>query len=55
MRGKVIGAPPQDGSSSPTSEYASPVVASDTDFEYQPDRVLISVLFIPHAPILTNT
>lgn len=55
IRGKEIGALPQVGSSSPTSANASPVVASFTFFEYQPERVLTSVLFRPQARTRIST
>ena len=45
-----MGRPPQVGSLPPTSAWAAPVVASVTALEYQPVRVLTSVLLSPHAP-----
>ena len=45
-----MGRPPQVGSVSSTSAWESPVVASVTVREYQPVRVLTSVLLSPQAP-----
>ena len=49
-----MGRPPQVGSASSTSAWESPVVASVTVREYQPVRVLTSVLLSPQAPTLMS-
>jgi hypothetical protein len=48
MRGKVIGAPPHVGSSSPPRQIAARGCLRH-GFEYQPERVFTSVLFSPQA------
>ena len=47
--------PPQDGSLSSAVPEASPLVAPRTDLEYQPMRVLMSVLLSPQAPTRIRT
>jgi len=49
MRGNTMGAPPHAASSASASPSPSPV-APLTLLEYQPVRVLTSVLFNPQAP-----